>query len=69
MAPPIVKGWPFANRHRTSRLLKLLTVHRRGDTTPAVWSRTIRDHVTSNGGITAQRLRTSTDPHGSPSLR
>lgn len=62
-------GRPFTNKARTNRLLKLITLRRRGAAeNVAHWAATLRDAAEDNAGRTSGNQRDCCDPSGSPTL-
>ena len=59
----------YRNQERTNRLLKLMTLTRRGGATPSKWMDTISKALKSSGGRPTQKLRTVCEPLGHPGLR
>lgn len=58
----------FRNKHRTDRLLQLMTLERRGLADEDEYARLIREHLTTTGGL-AEGRHTILDRAGRPSLR
>ncbi len=59
----------YRNQERTNRLLKLMTLTRRGGATPSKWMDTISESLNSSGGRPTQKLRSVCEPLGHPGLR